>query len=99
MPCLPNSFAREPTMLRCLTPDYEPLRGGATVLPATVRSVAPDSFTHTLILAEGAVQTVKRIPEGDLGTVVVGFTAASAHVVLPRLLGVVREKLPDVKLT
>ena len=29
-----------------------------------------------LQLAEGAAQTVKRIPEGDLGTVVVGFTAA-----------------------
>ena len=41
---------------------------------------------------------MKRIPEGDLGTVVVGFTAASAHVVLPRLLGAAREKLPDVKL-
>jgi DNA-binding transcriptional LysR family regulator len=29
---------------------------------------------------------------------VVGFTAASAHVVLPRLLGTAREKIPDVKL-
>ena len=29
-----------------------------------------------LQLAEGAAQTVKRIPEADLGTVVVGFTAA-----------------------
>ena len=41
---------------------------------------------------------MKRIPAGDLGTVVIGFTAASAHVVLPRLLGAAREKLPDVKL-
>ena len=41
---------------------------------------------------------MKRIPAGDLGTVVVGFTAASAHAVLPRLLERAREKLPDVKL-
>ena len=57
----------------------------------------PDA-RRILQLAEGAAQTVKRIPAGDLGTVVVGFTAASAHVVLPRLLGAAREKLPDVKL-
>jgi DNA-binding transcriptional LysR family regulator len=42
--------------------------------------------------------TVKRVPAGDLGTVVVGFTAASAHAVLPRLLERTREQLPDVKL-
>ncbi len=41
---------------------------------------------------------MKRIPAGDLGTVVIGFTAASAHVVLPRLSSAAREKLPDVKL-
>jgi hypothetical protein len=41
---------------------------------------------------------VKRVPAGDLGTVVVGFTAASAHVVLPLLFDAAREKLPDVKL-
>jgi DNA-binding transcriptional LysR family regulator len=57
----------------------------------------PDA-RRILQLAESAAQTVKRIPEGDLGTVVVGFTAASAHVVLPRLLGAAREQLPDVKL-
>ena len=40
---------------------------------------------------------MKRIPAGDLGTVVVGFTAASAHVVLPRLGGGLGEA-SDVKL-
>src|SRR4029079_12206380 len=49
-------------------------------------------------LAEGAAMTVKRVPAGDLGTVVVGFTAASAHAVLPRLLERTREMLPDVKI-
>src|ERR1700712_4572747 len=57
----------------------------------------PDA-RRILQLAEGAAQTVKRIPAGDLGTVVVGFTAASAHVVLPLLLDAAREMLPDVKL-
>jgi DNA-binding transcriptional LysR family regulator len=57
----------------------------------------PDA-RRILQLAEGAAQTVKRIPAGDLGTVVVGFAAASPHVVLPRLLRADREKLPDVTL-
>ncbi|WP_032377502.1 LysR substrate-binding domain-containing protein [Rhodococcoides fascians] len=51
-----------------------------------------------LDLAEGALLTVRRVPTGDLGTVVVGFTGASAHAVLPQLLDAAREKLPDVKL-
>ena len=67
-----------------------------TLTPAGV-AFLPDA-RRILQLAEGAAQTVKRIPEGDLGTVVIGFTAASAHVVLPRLLSAAREKLPDVKL-
>jgi DNA-binding transcriptional LysR family regulator len=67
-----------------------------TLTPAGV-AFLPEA-RRILQLAEGAAQTVKRIPAGDLGTVVVGFTAASAHAVLPRLLDSVREKLPDVKL-
>jgi DNA-binding transcriptional LysR family regulator len=57
----------------------------------------PDA-RRILQLAESAALTVKRVPAGDLGTVVVGFTAASAHAVLPRLLERTRAKLPDVKL-
>ena len=79
---------------------------GVQLLDRTSRSVpltpAGPAFLlearRILRLAEGAAQTVKRIPAGDLGTVVVGFTAASAHAVLPRLLETVRERLPDVKL-
>jgi DNA-binding transcriptional LysR family regulator len=67
-----------------------------TLTPAGV-AFLPDA-RRILQPAEGAAQTVKRIPAGDLGTVVVGFTAASAHAVLPRLLETAREKLPDVKL-
>ncbi|MCT7657981.1 LysR substrate-binding domain-containing protein [Mycobacterium deserti] len=67
-----------------------------TLTPAGV-AFLPDA-RRILQLAEGAAHTVKRIPAGDLGTVVVGFTAASAHAVLPRLLDAARAKLPDVKL-
>jgi DNA-binding transcriptional LysR family regulator len=67
-----------------------------TLTPAGV-AFLPDA-RRILQLAEGAAMTVKRVPAGDLGTVVVGFTAASAHVVLPLLLEEAREKLPDVKL-
>lgn len=41
---------------------------------------------------------MRRVPAGDLGTVVIGFTAASAHAVLPPLLDATRDKLPDVEL-
>lgn len=79
---------------------------GVQLIDRTTRTVTltpagaaflPDA-RRILQLAEGAAQTVKRIPAGDLGTVVVGFTAASAHAVLPRLLERMRERLPDVKL-
>jgi len=67
-----------------------------TLTPAGV-AFLPDA-RRILQLAESASMTVKRVPAGDLGTVVVGFTAASAHAVLPRLLERSREQLPDVKL-
>jgi DNA-binding transcriptional LysR family regulator len=67
-----------------------------TLTPAGV-AFLPDA-RRILQLAEGAAQTVKRVPAGDLGTVVIGFTAASAHAVLPPLLEATRERLPDVKL-
>ncbi|MCW2557833.1 MAG: LysR family transcriptional regulator [Mycobacterium sp.] len=67
-----------------------------TLTPAGV-AFLPDA-RRILQLAESASMTVKRVPAGDLGTIVVGFTAASAHVVLPLLLDATREQLPDVKL-
>lgn len=62
---------------------------GAAFLPDARRIVA---------LAEGAALTVRRVPAGDLGTVNIGFTGASARAVLPRLMQSAREKLPDVRL-
>jgi DNA-binding transcriptional LysR family regulator len=67
-----------------------------TLTPAGV-AFLPDA-RRILQLAEGAALTVKRVPAGEMGTVVVGFTAASANAVLPRLLDRARDQLPDVKL-
>jgi DNA-binding transcriptional LysR family regulator len=67
-----------------------------TLTPAGV-AFLPDA-RRILQLAESAALTVRRVPAGDLGTVVVGFTAASVHAVLPRLLEQTRATLPDVKL-
>ncbi|WP_396915704.1 LysR substrate-binding domain-containing protein [Mycolicibacterium sp.] len=67
-----------------------------TLTPAGV-AFLPDA-RRILQLAEGAALNVKRVPAGDLGTVVIGFTAASAHAAMPRLLDAAREHLPDVKL-
>ena len=67
-----------------------------TLTPAGV-AFLPDA-RRIVALAESAALTVRRVPAGDLGTVVVGFTAASAHAVLPRLLEQTRSILPDVKL-
>lgn len=79
---------------------------GVNLIDRTTRSVTltpagvaflPDA-RRIVQLAEGAALNVKRVPAGDLGTVVVGFTAASAHAILPRLLDTARVQLPDVKL-
>ncbi|CDP88039.1 MULTISPECIES: LysR substrate-binding domain-containing protein [Mycolicibacterium] len=79
---------------------------GVNLIDRTTRSVTltpagvaflPDA-RRILQLAEGAALNVKRVPAGDLGTVVIGFTAASAHPVLPRLFDAARELLPDVTL-
>ena len=79
---------------------------GVNLIDRTTRSVTltpagvaflPDA-RRILQLAEGAALNVKRVPAGDLGTVVIGFTAASSHAILPRLLDNARTHLPDVKL-
>lgn len=67
-----------------------------TLTPAGV-AFLPDA-RRILQLAEGAALNVKRVPAGDLGTVVIGFTAASAHPLLPRLFDAARQQMPDVKL-
>jgi DNA-binding transcriptional LysR family regulator len=50
-------------------------------------------------LAEEAARTARRIARGEAGTVTIGFTAASSYHVLPGLVSLIREKLPEVALT
>jgi DNA-binding transcriptional LysR family regulator len=69
----------------------------AVALTAAGAAFLPDA-RRIVALAEGAAMTVRRVPAGDLGTVNIGFTGASARAVLPRLLQAAREKLPDVRL-
>ncbi|HEY5856800.1 MAG TPA: LysR substrate-binding domain-containing protein [Aldersonia sp.] len=66
-------------------------------LTAAGAAFLPDA-RRIVNLSESAVLSVRRVPAGELGTVVVGFTGASAHAVLPRLLTGAREKIADVKL-
>lgn len=79
---------------------------GVQLIERSSRSVAltaagiaflPDA-RRIVSLAESAELTVRRVPAGDLGTVNIGFTGASARAVLPRLLQTARERLPDVRL-
>ncbi len=69
----------------------------SVTLTAAGTAFLPDA-RRIVRLSESAVLTVRRVPAGDLGTVIIGFTGASAHAVLPRLLASAREILPDVKL-
>ncbi|AFA75693.1 putative transcriptional regulator, LysR family [Gordonia polyisoprenivorans VH2] len=79
---------------------------GVQLIDRTSRTVTLTAAGHAFLpearrivrLAESASLMVKRIPAGDLGTVIVGFTGASAHAVLPRLLDTARRVLPDVKI-
>lgn len=52
-----------------------------------------------LLLAEEAARTARRIARGEAGAVTIGFTAASSYHVLPGLVSLIREKLPEVALT
>jgi DNA-binding transcriptional LysR family regulator len=78
---------------------------GVHLVDRTSRSVAltaagvaflPDA-RRIVHLADSALLTVQRVPSGDVGSVTIGFTGASAHAVLPRLLERSRDRLPDVK--
>ncbi|GGF20314.1 LysR substrate-binding domain-containing protein [Williamsia phyllosphaerae] len=69
----------------------------SVTLTAAGAAFLPDA-RHIVRLSESAVLTVRRVPAGDLGSVIIGFTGASAHAILPRLLDAARTTLPDVKL-
>src|SRR3954469_19722992 len=49
-----------------------------------------------LALADNAPDLARRISAGSVGTVRIGFTAASTYAVLPAVLRRIDEKLPDI---
>lgn len=57
------------------------------------------SAARVLEEAESAVREARRVAGGDAGAVTIGFTAASSYVYLPRLVSVLRERLPSLALT
>lgn len=57
------------------------------------------SALHILQEASESVRDAQRIARGDAGPLTIGFTAASSYVFLPRLVALMREKLPGLELT
>lgn len=67
-------------------------------LTAAGRSFFPDA-ARLLRMAEEATATARRISRGDVGTLSIGFTAATGYSLLPELVRLVRKLLPGVTLT
>jgi DNA-binding transcriptional LysR family regulator len=80
---------------------------GAALLDRSGRAVtltpAGHAFARSTLRilhdASEAVRDAQRIARGDAGPLTLGFTAASSYVFLPRLVALVREKLPGLDLT
>ena len=67
-----------------------------TLTPAGI-AFLPEA-RRILYLVEGAALTARRVPDGDLGSVTIGFTGAAAHAVLTPLIKSAGDLLPDVDL-
>lgn len=67
-------------------------------LTAAGRSFYPEA-SRLLRLAEQAAATARRFACGDVGTLSIGFTAATGYSLLPELVRLVRKLLPGVTLT
>lgn len=57
-----------------------------------------DEARRLLRLAEGAARRTRALAEGQAGELSIGFTAASGYAVLPRLVALLRQRLPGVSL-
>src|SRR5690606_26069795 len=68
------------------------------VLTVAGRSFLPEA-ARLLALAKGAAATVRRVAQGEAGTVAIGFTAASGYDFLPRALRRLRTAMPEVDFT
>lgn len=64
-------------------------------LTASGRALLPDAQEVLRRLANAEI-SVKRAAEGTVGSVVMGFIPASSYAVLPRLLALAKQHLPDV---
>ncbi|WP_051161923.1 LysR substrate-binding domain-containing protein [Nocardia brevicatena] len=73
-------------------------RTGRAVRLTTAGQTFLGDARRILGLSEQATLTVRRVPEGEVGTVAMGFTASSAHSVLNAFVAVARTRLPDVDL-
>jgi DNA-binding transcriptional LysR family regulator len=77
---------------------------GARLLDRTSRSVRltpagavlRDDAVRILRLAQDAAATAHRTALGELGRVVIGYTAVAGYVLIPTLLKLAREKLPGI---
>ena len=49
--------------------------------------------------AENAVRDARRVAGGEAGEVTIAFTAASSYAYLPRLVSLIRTRMPEVELT
>ncbi|MBP0443360.1 LysR family transcriptional regulator [Roseomonas sp. SSH11] len=57
-----------------------------------------DQSRRMLRMAEGAVQEALRVAQGEVGSITLGFTAASSYAVLPRLVSIIRRGAPGIEL-
>jgi DNA-binding transcriptional LysR family regulator len=77
---------------------------GARLLERTSRSVRltpagavlRDDAVRILRLANNAAATARRTAKGELGRVVIGYTAVAGYVLIPTLLKHARDKLPGI---
>ncbi len=66
-------------------------------LTSAGRSFLSDA-RHILRLAESAAVTVRRAARGELGSVTMGFTAASGYGVMPGMIAQCRTRLPGIEI-
>ena len=67
-------------------------------LTAAGKAFLPDA-ARILRMAEEAAATARRVAQGEMGTLSIGFTAASGYSLLPQIVRQLRELSPGISLT